>query len=247
MCNNKSYSPIPKEVDIMLFKKYHIICCLLLLFSCSSLPQKLEKVYIEKLKLEVDRFEVTIGQFREFIITNNYQTTADSFAWSGVFNLDTNSWDSIHHANWEKPLGKKEEDNNLPVTQVSYYDACAYCKWKNGRLPTAKEWDIIAGEEIIKGNVWEGPFPVFDSGQDGYFKSIAPIGQFSPNENNIHDLFGNVWEWTSTPSSTNDKAMMIKGGSFLCDISYCSGYIPSKYQTTLKDSGLNHLGFRCVY
>ncbi len=213
------------------------------LFSCSK--KNNEMISIPELNLKVDKYEVNIGEFGKFINATQYQTTSDSIGWSGVFNPDTGGWDPVEGANWKLPDGKNKGDDSLPVTHVSHMDACAFCDWKKGRLPSAEEWDIIAGKEIIKGNVWEGPFPHYDKGEDGYEKSIAPIGKFKPNDRGIHDLFGNVWEWTT---SSNDKGeMIIKGGSFLCDISYCSGYIPSEFQTTPKDSGLNHLGFRCVY
>lgn len=229
----------PKIQNITLL--FLLIACM----ACTASQEEEGKINIPTLDLWVDQYEVSINEFQKFIDENDYITTSDSIGWSGVFNISTMKWDMAEGANWEKPLGLKKQEGNYPVTQVSYMDACAYCAWKKGRLPTAKEWDAYAGDEIIRGNVWEGPFPQYDSGKDGYPKSIAPIGKFAPNENEIHDLFGNVWEWTSSEQSPN--IMIIKGGSFLCDISFCSGYIPSKYQTTAKDSGLNHLGFRCVY
>ncbi len=212
-------------------------------WACGS-DQDTPTKYVSE-NLSVDTYEVSIKEFRAFIQATQFITTSDSIGWSGVFNPTSLKWDIVEKANWEKPDGQQMAQDHFPVTHVSYMDACAYCAWKRGRLPTAKEWDQIAGEKVIKGNVWEGPFPYSDSGKDGYPKSIAPIGQFVPNGLGIHDLFGNVWEWTTSKNEKGD--MIIKGGSFLCDISFCSGYIPSRYQTTAMDSGLNHLGFRCVY
>ncbi|NND76812.1 MAG: SUMF1/EgtB/PvdO family nonheme iron enzyme [Flavobacteriales bacterium] len=202
-------------------------------------------VQIPELELEVDRFEVSTGEFQDFVRSVKYITTADSLQWSGVFNIERNEWEPVDQANWEKPDGKNVIDMDRPVTQVSYWDACAYCEWKKGRLPTAEEWDVIAGDVIVLGNVWQGIFPINDLGEDGFKTKVAPIGSFEANAIGVHDLFGNVWEWTS--STDRNGQMIIKGGSFLCDESFCSGYIPEKYQTTPKDSGLNHLGFRCVY
>ncbi len=213
--------------------------------SCINQEKTDQIIDLKELKISVDTYEVSIGNFRKFINATQYQTTSDRMKWSGVYNTNTTNWDVVENANWEKPDGLNFGNRNLPVTHVSYMDACAYCEWKNGRLPSAEEWDQIAGKEVIKGNVWEGPFPHMDTGEDGYAKTVAPVGKFQANKNGIHDLFGNVWEWTTTHNAKGE--MIIKGGSFLCDISFCSGYIPSKYQTTLKDSGLNHLGFRCVY
>lgn len=201
---------------------------------------------MESLELYADQYEVTIAGFAEFVQKNNITTTADSLKWSGVFDTETNNWEVVEHANWQKPTGTKSYKNNYPVTQISYYDATAYCNYKGGRLPTASEWDLIAGDKVIIGNVWEGLFPVLDEGKDGYKKKVAPVGKFTPNAYGLHDLFGNVWEWTSTIEKKSGMNI-IKGGSFLCDYNVCSGYNPAQYQTTAKDSGLNHLGFRCVY
>lgn len=225
--------------------KIQIFIIIILLMGCTSYNIEEGRVYLSELNLFIDQSEVSIEDFKEFVNEEKYITTSDSIGWSGVFNISTLKWDVTEGANWQKPTGLENYEDNYPVTQVSYMDACAYCEWKGGRLPTASEWDIFASNEVVKGNVWEGPFPHHDSGDDGFEKIVAPIGQFDPNKYEIHDLFGNVWEWTSTENEKGE--MIIKGGSFLCDISFCSGYIPSKYQTTAKDSGLNHLGFRCVY
>lgn len=226
-------------------KKYKLIIILLIvLTSCKSDPVN-NSVEIPKLNISVDQYEVSTMDFGKFIEQTKYVTTADSMEWSGVFNTERNEWEPLPNANWKKPDGVNEMGGDFPVSQISYFDACAYCEWKNGRLPRAKEWDVIAGDVILPGNVWQGVFPVHDLGEDGYKTKVAPQGSFEPNANGIYDLFGNVWEWTSTVD-TNGQ-MIIKGGSFLCDESFCSGYFPEKYQTTPKDSGLNHLGFRCVY
>ena len=197
-------------------------------------------------QLVADTYEVTVDEFRTFVENTQYVTTADSFGWSGVFNPETMEWDVVENANWEKHDGKTSASGNFPVVHISYFDACAYCKWKGGRLPTAEEWDRLAGDTVILGNVWQGLFPYVDSGADGYQIRSAPVGRYEPNSNGLYDMFGNVWEWT-TSIKPGKGERIIKGGSFLCDYNVCQGYIPSRYQTTMDDSGLNHLGFRCVY
>ena len=196
--------------------------------------------------LNTDLYEVSIGEFRAFIRDTKYLTTADSLGWSGFFDPTTKNWEVAEKANWELPDGRKKVSADYPVTQVSYYDACAYCKWKGGRLPSAEEWDVLAGDSVIVGNIWQGIFPYQDDGTDGYKISVATRGNFFHNNNGLYDIFGNVWEWTSSKDTLKNERI-IKGGSFLCDFNVCAGYIPSRYQTTPDDSGLNHLGFRCVY
>lgn len=211
----------------------------------------------------MDRYEVSVGAFQSFTTATGYRTTADSLGWSGIFDLRLPGWTVAEGANWAYPDGQAKAGPNEPARHISYYDACAYCAWKGGRLPTAEEWDLAAGDEPVPGNIWEGPFPYHDEGKDGYAARPAPIGQFPSNERGIHDLFGNVWEWTSSVfqgqregqafiagQAVTEQASggrIIKGGSFLCDQQVCSGFIPSRFQVSEEDSGLSHLGFRCVY
>lgn len=237
---------------------------LIFFFSCTSgpLPQE-QLVWVEEGGFWIDRYEVTVGAFREFVQTTSYRTTSDSLGWSGVFDLSLPGWAVVEGANWEFPDGKTPANPQEPARHISYYDACAYCAWKGGTLPAAEEWDLAAGHEPLPGNIWQGPFPYRDEGEDGYAARVAPVGKFPPNELGIYDMFGNVWEWTLskfdgkhhgnafiggqlTPE-TIENGRIIKGGSYLCDDNVCSGFIPERFQVTPEDSGLDHLGFRCVF
>lgn len=206
--------------------------------------------------LAADAKEVSVKEFREFVLSTQYQTTADSLGWSGYFDTTTGKWGIAPKANWERIDGVNINPPNWPVTQVSYYDACAYCEWKKGRLPKAAEWNAIAENLTSKGNIWQGNYPLKDLGEDG-FKGIAPTGSFLSNQKGFYDLSGNVWEWTSSNASKVDqfmfnamqgeKSKIIKGGSYLCVVGGCEGFKPNSCQITPTNSGTNHLGFRCVY
>ncbi len=216
-------------------------------WSCQSSQTR---VSIPETGLVIDIYEVSVGEFQKFADQTNYLTTADSIGWSAYFSPETHQWETDSLLNWRRPMPQVQAKGQIPVAQVSYYDACAYCHWKGGRLPTASEWDKAAEGEVIPGNIWEGIFPNHDFGYDGYVMQPAPIGSFKPNQLGVHDLFGNVWEWTSTVSShptTGEQGYVIKGGSFLCEPNVCRGYIPRFFQVTPPSSSLNHLGFRCVY
>lgn len=122
------------------------------------------------------------------------------------------------------------------------------------------------------GNIWNGDFPYINTKADG-FEHTSPVKSFPPNSFGLFDLAGNVWEWTQdwyhtgyyqralelgtlknpigassshNPSNPYGKEKVIKGGSFLCHISYCASFRPSARMGNTLDSSAGHLGFRTV-
>ena len=122
-----------------------------------------------------------------------------------------------------------------------------------------------------KANSWEGKFPYYNEKKDGY-TTTAPVKSFAPNGYGLYDMAGNVWEWCSdwyeagyykiliNTTSVNPKGpaksfdpddpytpkRSLRGGSFLCNDSYCSGYRVARRMKSSPDTGLEHTGFRCV-
>ncbi len=121
-----------------------------------------------------------------------------------------------------------------------------------------------------KANSWQGNFPYENTITDLFLKS-APVKSFLSNGYGLYDMAGNVWEWcqdwydynyynTISNGASNPKGptksydpddiyaskKTIRGGSFLCNDGYCSGYRNARRMKETPDTGMEHIGFRCV-
>jgi formylglycine-generating enzyme required for sulfatase activity len=121
-------------------------------------------------------------------------------------------------------------------------------------------------------NLWQGEFPHRNTARDGFVRT-SPVKSFAPNGYGLHDMAGNVWEWCSDfyradlyrlrsgngvivnpsgpsvamdPRNPRAASRAQRGGSFLCHDSYCSRYRPSARHGCSPDTGMSHVGFRCV-
>lgn len=124
-------------------------------------------------------------------------------------------WSFKEGANWRRPYGRKSNINGLdshPVVHISFFDAIAFANWAGKDLPTEAEWEFAArggleeaeyawGDELTPGgrhmaNTWQGDFPLHNLQDDGYGRT-SPVTAFPPNGYGLHDMIGNVWEWTA--------------------------------------------------
>ena len=134
---------------------------------------------------------VTNGEYLQFIEAGGY---ANPLLWL------SDGWRTVQQEGWEAPLYWEKQDGRWfsmtlsgfravnmaePVCHVSYYEADAYARWSNARLPTEAEWEVAAKDLPIKGNFVER----------GYYHPI-PVG--STQGTIPTQMYGDVWEWTQS-------------------------------------------------
>jgi len=165
-----------------------------------TLPQR--TVYLDAFWL--DKTEVTNAQFTQFVTETGYLTSAertDDFSY--VINPSSNSFQSRPDATWQNPhrfgygISGREE---YPVTQISWEDADAYCRWAGRRLPSEAEWEKAArgidgrffpwGDELPNSQLLNYNFNLSGPTVVGsYPAGASPYGAL--------DMAGNIREWVA--------------------------------------------------
>ena len=143
---------------------------------------------------------------------------------------------------------------------------------RGGKRDKIYFWGDLTDKLSSYVNSWEGEFPVVNTQADGFEKS-APVKTYPPNDYGLYEISGNLWEWTSdwynvnyygeclingetdnpkgpekayNPNNPYIDERVIRGGSFLCNASYCASYRVSSRMATDPSTSLEHLGFRTV-
>ena len=131
---------------------------------------------------------VTCGEYREFIRDGGYREPG---LWL------SEAWNLLRRHPRERPLywvddgnafglgGLRPIDDEAPVAQLSYYEADAFARWAGAHLPTEFEWERAAGGLSVDGNFAD----------DGLLQPASHDGA------GLRQMFGDVWEWTSSAYS----------------------------------------------
>ena len=147
----------------------------------------------------IDETEVTNEEYAQCVATDNCKPPASS------------------NATRHKSYYGDAAFNDYPVIFVSWYDAEAFCQWREGRLPSEAEWEKAAGFDSLEGirflypwgDVFDGtrlnycdkncPMDNRDAAVDDGHQDTAPVGSYEDGRSpfRIYDMSGNVMEWVN--------------------------------------------------
>jgi formylglycine-generating enzyme required for sulfatase activity len=210
--------------------------------SAAGQPDETPEREVSLHAYEIDRYEVTVGEFREFVRAVNYKTSAEEQGkpWNETWRIDN--------------IGSKFD---LPVRFVSWNDADKYCHWKGKRLPSEAEWERAARGTDSRKFAWGNDF---DATRVAPNTGPMPVGFYANNGSPVgaYDMSGSVWEWVQDwyrpdyyAQNQNDNPTgpekadqrVIRGGSY--------SNSPDELRVTRRiknDPGSFHadVGFRCA-
>ena len=147
----------------------------------------------------IDRYEVTYAEYARFLnVMGGHEFACYGFHCAGVRRPDNSGPSSLFY-NIILEDGQYKVDpgfENIPMSDVTWYGAVAYCAWQGKRLPTEAEWEKTArgtdGRLFPWGNEWD-PRGATDIGQP------RPVGSQPINVSpyGAYDTLGNQLEWVA--------------------------------------------------
>lgn len=156
---------------------------------------------------------VSNGEYREFIRDGGYRQPA---LWL------SEGWNTVQGRQWQRPMywsddleteftlaGRQPLEAAAPVCHLSYFEADAYARWAGARLPSEAEWEVAAAALPVQGQCFD---------RDVLHPRPAP----APTDEGLVQLYGDVWEWTSSPYGSYPGYRPLSGalgeynGKFMC-------------------------------
>ncbi len=186
---------------------------------------------------EIARYTVTNRQYLEFVRATGYERIP---------------------SHWTSPVSTgelpfSEEWADLPVVNVSFYDAEAYCQWAGCRLPTGDEWEKAArgtdGRLYPWGNEYDSSF--CNSAESGRGRPVA-VNDLSQGQSpyGCFHMTGNVMEWVNEPHPQSDKYCYLRGGCWAVSCKILGPpffhYVAASKDVTIVGGKKDILGFRCA-
>ena len=201
--------------------------------SVDSIPKRRVKLRA----FYMDRFEVTVGQYRRFVESTGNETPA---LWKDY-----------------EMFGYPEPEDDHPLVDVNFYEAEAYCRWAGKRLPTEEEWEKAArgtdGRVFPWGNDLD---PEYLTTEDRGRQFTTPVGSMKKDVSpfGIYDMGGNAMEWTASiykpyPNGMRqfkpqERFRILRGGAWSMPAQPFARTAHRHYR--LADLGQPDFGFRCA-
>ena len=201
----------------------------------------------------IDIYETTNQEYLEFVKATGHPPALD----------DTCKTDSCWEGNLWKGQSFSPMIRQQPVTQVNWYDAVAYCKWKGKRLPTEAEWEKAARGPSGNLYPWGNGSPKRRATYNRKWQGVNTmtiVGSY-PNGVSVyglHDMAGNVWEWVEDwynrtyytwgtkkfPKGPEEgKFKTLRGGSW---VNYADSLRGAFRRWSQPGVRFNDTGFRCA-
>ena len=166
---------------------------------------------------------VTCGDYLEFMDDGGYERPE---LWLSA------GWATVQEKNWTEPFyweahddqwyvytlgGLREVNPSEPICHLSYFEADAFARWADARLPTEAEWEVAARDLPQQGNFVDA----------GRFHPM-PLGASTPGhtpelgDGPLYQCYGDVWEWTRSHYSPYPGYEPLPGaigeynGKFMC-------------------------------
>lgn len=250
-----------------------------------GLPNSRESSPYKRIKIEksiaIAKYPLTNAQFYQFIHATGYKTEAELTV-NGIVYHDGRhartdaagrvvnrsyanpSLNPEAAAAWFRPNGQPEslfEKHNHPVTQVTWNDAAAYCRWKSEelgatvRLPRESEWEYVAknfGALPPEEFYWsQDEIKQYCNIEETGIGDTTPVNYFPEPEMGVQDLFGNVYEWVMDartqnplhPAKNGLEYKMVRGGSYITNYRHIAPWRRLPFAVNYCTS---FLGFRVV-
>lgn len=208
-------------------------------------------------------YEVTRGQFRQFVQDSGYQTEAERDERGGFGYVD-GQWKQGPRFLWNGNLGFEQTDSH-PVVNVSWNDVTAFCEWLSEKeggtygLPTEAQWEYTCRAGTT--TRWHGTDSEVELQNQAWFADNSdgrthPIGGKLSNAWGLYDMHGNVWEWCAdwrhpayyANSPLNDPQgpavgsnRVARGGAWFYPALYCRSAFRSGPPPSYRN---DRLGFR---